>query len=273
MRPGSVSAGVRDDLVRELSRDQGVHPYGTWRGAFWRLASLADLGAASDQPGVLAAAEQALRWLSSRRRLDRIHKREVRGRVRRCASQDGLGLYACLRVGMRGDSRLDTLADSLVQTQWQDGGWNCDVRPEASHSSVNETWGPVLGLSAYGEVEAARRAGEFLLAHDVVFSHRTGEPMHPRILALHYPSYWHYDLLVGLRTLLGVGMLRDDRTRRALDLLESKRRPDGAWQADGRWWKRPGSKGSNVEAVDWGSAMNELLTERCRGVLVAAGRV
>jgi hypothetical protein len=272
MLRGSVSAGVHEEIVRGLLRDYGGHPYGKWRGAFWRLASLVDLDVRSGRTGVGEAAEQSLAWLSDPNRLARIHKRTIEGRVRRCASQDGLGLYLCLRAGMRGDPRLDTLAESLVATQWPDGGWNCDVRPGASHSSVNETWGPILGLHEYGATDAAGRATEFLLVHQVAFSHRTGQPMHPNVVALHYPPFWHYDVLVGLRTLASVGALDDSRTGKALDLVQSKQRPDGTWRAGARWWKRPGSKGSNVEAVDWGDAMNALLTERVRDVLQLAGR-
>jgi hypothetical protein len=264
---------VREELLRGLAKDHGVHAYGKWRGAFWRLASLVDLGATAELPGVLDAAEQALAWLASPARLKRIHRRSIEGRVRRCASQDGLGLYLCLRLGLRGDVRLDTLAESLCETQWPDGGWNCDVRPEASHSSFNETWGPVLGLAEYGAREHADRGADFFLRHRVAYSERTGRPAHPRMLELHYPGYWHYDLLVGLRTLLRAGRLGDARTGDALDLLESKRRPDGTWRVEGRWWKRPGAKGSNVEAVDWGETANALLTERCVEVLGAAGRL
>jgi hypothetical protein len=267
-----VSAGVVDELIGALLRDSGVHPYRKWQGAFWRLASLVDLGVDPRRPGISDAAEQSLAWLSSPSRLSRIHKRVIEGRVRRCASQDGLGLYLCLRVGMRGDGRLERLAESLVETQWPDGGWNCDVRPAAAHSSVNETWGPILGLHEYGADEGSARGIEFILAHRVVFSHTTGEPMHPRIVDLHYPPYWHYDLLVGLRTLLLAGALDDSRAIDALDMLESKRQPDGSWRVEGRWWKRPGSKGSNVEVVDWGEMADEILTECAQEVLVAAER-
>ena len=107
----------------------------------------------------------------------------------------------------------------------------------------------------------------------VVFSHRTGEPAHPVLLKLHYPPYWHYDLLVGLRTLGAAGVLDDPRIARALDLLEAKRRPDGIWRCEGKWWKRPGSNGSGVEAVDWGGAAHELLTERTLEALRVAGRL
>jgi hypothetical protein len=264
---------VRDDLVEGLSRDYGVHAYGKWRGAFWRLQSLVDLGVPSAHAAARAAVEQTLEWVASPRRLATIHKRRIEGRVRRCATQDGLAIHASIHFGMRGDPRLDRLAESLMETQWPDGGWNCDVRPEAAHSSFNETWGPVLGLAAYGAPEAMERGAEFLLRHRVVFSHRTGEPAHPVFFALHYPPYWHYDLLVGLRTLAHSVGLDDPRTADALDLLETKRHEDGTWRTDAKWWKRPGSKGSNVEAVDWGETANEILTAQARDVLRVAGRL
>jgi hypothetical protein len=263
---------MRDDLVACLSTDFGVHPYGKWRGAFWRLATLVDLGVGPGHEGALQAADQSLAWLASPRRLNAIHRRVIEGRTRRCASQDGRGLYACCRLGLR-DERMDMLAESLVATQWPDGGWNCDVRPEASHSSFHETWAPILGLAAYGATEAAGRGAEFLLRHRVVFSERTGRPAHPILLSLRYPPYWHYDVLAGLRTLAGSVGLDDPRAADALDLLESKRLPDGSWRCEGRWWKPPGSKGSGIEAVDWGDAADELLTEQARQTLQAARRL
>lgn len=66
--------------------------------------------------------------------------------------------------------------------------------------------------------------------------------------------------------------LEDPRTAAALDLVESRRLPDGTWRTEGKWWKRPGSKGSNVEAVDWGDTANEQLTARALEVLQAGGR-
>jgi hypothetical protein len=262
-----------ESLFSGLLRDYGVHPYGKWRGAFWRLISLVDLGVEQGQEAALSAAEQTLVWLRSPNRLRAMRKRTIRGRVRRCATQDGLALHACCRLGMAGDERLAAIAESLVETQWPDGGWNCDIRPHVTHSSFNETWGPVLGLAEFGAREAADRGAEFLLRHRVVFSHRRPHVIaHPAFVRLRYPPYWHYDLLVGLKTLVAANALDDPRAGDALDLLESKRLPDGSWHVDGRWWKRPGSKGSNVEALDWDSAADGLLTERAAEVLTAAGR-
>lgn len=264
---------MRDELIAVLSRSYGTHAYAKWSGAFWRLISLVDLGVEQGHPGALAAAEETLEWVASPTRLAEIRKRRIEGRVRRCASMEGRALQTCLDVGLRGDPRLDTLAAELVDSQWPDGGWNCDRKPHVTHSSFNETWGPILGVARYGATEATDRGTEFLLRHRVVFSHRTGEPAHPAMLKLHFPAFWHYDLLAGLRTLAATDRLSDPRVSDALDLLAEKRRPDGTWRTQGRWWKRPGSKGSNVEVVDWGDAANTVLTEQSEAVLRAAGRL
>jgi hypothetical protein len=264
---------VREAIVAELSEDRGAHVYAKWRGAFWRLISLVDLGVEPGHPGAVGAAEETLEWVASPSRLAEVHRLRIDGRVRRHASMEGRALQAALDVGLRGDPRLDALAESLVDTQWPDGGWNCDRHRDCTHSSFHETWGPILGLAKYGATEAAERGAEFLLRHRVVFSHRTGEPAHPTMLKLRFPAYWHYDLLAGLRTLAATGGLVDERTNDALDLLEEKRRPDGTWRTEGKWWKRPGSSDGNVEVVDWGETANAVLTEQACGVLAAAGRL
>ena len=259
----------RQRLIDALSADYGVHPYGKWRGSFWRLSALVDLGVARGHRGAVRAAMETLDWLASPRRLATIRRRVIDGRVRRCASMEGRSLYCCLRVGVD-DPRLDSLAEALIESQWPDGGWNCDRAPGATHSSFHESWGPLLGLAAYGATEAAARAADFFLRHRVVFSERTGEVADHGLLALRYPAYWHYDLLVGLWALAESVSLDDGRVRDALALLEAKRASDGGWHVEGRWWRPPGSKGSNVEAVDWTSTADRLLTARARSVLAAA---
>jgi hypothetical protein len=63
-----------------------------------------------------------------------------------------------------------------------------------------------------------------------------------------------------------------DTLAESLVLLESKRLEDRTWRVERRWWKRPGSKGSGVEAVDWGPGANELLSDRAAEMFRAAGR-
>jgi hypothetical protein len=245
--------------VRALLRGQlrdgsfGVHTYKKWEGAHWRLVSLVELEVPPGEPRAVAAASTVLDWLTGKG-----HRKGVRvvdGLTRRCASQEGNALAVCCRLGLRDDPRVTLLAESLLEWQWPDGGWNCDDRA-TRRSSFHESLAPAWGLYEYG-TEAARvgalRAAELFLEHRLFRTLGTGQPIHPAMIELHYPPYWHYDVLQALLVMTRLGLVRDERCRDALDLLEEKRLPDGRWQADGSWWRRPGSSGSNTEVVDWGA--------------------
>lgn len=256
----------------------GVHPYRKWTGAHWRLVSLVELGIPAGQPGAVRAAETVLGWLAGEGHRSGI--RTVAGLVRRCASQEGNALAVCSRLGLAGDPRVELLAASLVEWQWPDGGWNCDVRVEARRSSFHETLPPAWGLWEYwqatGVVEAresARRAAELFLEHRLFRSLKTGDTIHPTWLALHYPPYWHYDILQALLILSRMGLAGDPSCEDALEVLERRRRRDGRWRPGGYWWSPPGSPGGNVEVVDWGrSAPSEMITLNALRVLESAGR-
>lgn len=255
----------------------GVNVYAKWSGAHWRLVSLVELGVPPGEPRCLAAAETVLAWLTSpghRRRIQTID-----GLTRRCASQEGNAVAVCCRLGLAGDPRVRLLAESLLEWQWPDGGWNCDRNASGYRSSFNESLPPMWGLQEYwlaaGEEaarEAARRTAELFLDHRLFRTLATGEPIHGSFVELHSPPYWHYDALQALVVLARMGLAGDTRAADALDLLEEKRLPDGRWRASARWWRPPGAKGANVEVVDWGSGPNELLTLHALRVLRAAGR-
>ena len=257
----------------------GIHPYGKWNGAHWRLVSLVELGIPPGEPRAMAALEQVLAWVAGPNRWR--GRPPVNGRFRRCASQEGNALAVACRLGAASDPRVSRVAEDLVTWQWPDGGWNCDVRPEARHSSFNETLAPLWGLvehhHATGEprsLEAADRTAEFFLRHRVFRSERTGEPVHREAVNLHYPPYWHFDVLQGLLVLGRAGKLGDPRAEDALDLLESKRLPDGRWAVEGRRYWRLGGTQSGREVVDWGSSgPNEMVTLNALRVLAAAGRL
>ncbi len=256
----------------------GVHPYKKWAGAHWRLVSLVELGIPAGEPRAVAAANQVLRWLTGSTHRGRIKR--IAGLTRRCASQEGNALAVCSRLGMTDDPRVAQLADSLQEWQWPDGGWNCDKREEARHSSFYESLAPLWGLMEYyratGEkssIEAAQRCGELFLRHRMFRSERTGEIIDGQWLKLHYPLYWHYDILQGLRMMAILGKLVDARVQEALDILESERLPDGRWRPGGYYWRPPDTKGSNVEVVDWGrGGPNRMITLNALRVLKAAGR-
>ncbi|MGD2060116.1 MAG: hypothetical protein PVF87_04560, partial [Acidimicrobiia bacterium] len=157
--------------------------------------------------------------------------------------------YVCLATyfGYE-DPRIAEAVAWLLDNQLEDGGWNCrSPRFGDRHSSFHTT---ISVLEAFAEIErstppaevglAAQRGREFLLAHRLYRSHRTGEVADPVLTRLSFPPRWHYDLLRGLDHLQAVNAPWDERCQDAIDLLVSKRRKDGAWPLQhrhtGRVW-------------------------------------
>ena len=279
--PPEAARVLDGPLVRGLLAGQqadggfGVNVYGKWRGAHWRLVSLVELGVPAGEQRCVAAAETVLAWLTGKSH--RAAVKTIDGLARRCGSQEGNALAVCCRLGLAGDPRVRLLAESLVEWQWPDGGWNCDKRASGRRSSFHESLPPMWGLHEYwvatgddAAKEAAAWTAELFLEHRLFRVGGTGEPIHPSFVTLHYPPFWHYNVLQALLVLSRMGLARDPRARDAIELLEERRLPDGRWRSGGRWWRPPGSKGANVEIVDWGSGANEMLTLNALRVLHAA---
>ena len=271
-------------LREGVSPPTPVHAYSKWTGAHWRLFALAELGVTIETPGaersLRDALEQELSWLGSPGRQRRI--KPIQGRYRNCSSQEGAGLWAAVRLGLGDDPRLRAVAERLIVIQWPDGGWNCDIRPAASHSSFKESWMPLRSLVAARSIpgtaslpglEAAiDRSAEFFLRHRVVESERTGDLASERVGYLRWPPYWHYALIPGLRALADAGRLDDPRARAGIERLVAIRSDDGRWWPDGRYWTGPGSKGSGVELVQWGrEGEARMLTLQALQLIRAAG--
>lgn len=254
-----------DRRIESLLREYPGHPYKKWQGAHWRLVSLVELGVTPGDDRVVRAVDQVLRWLLNPRR----RTPTVAGRYRQCASKDGNALLVCCRLGMQADPRVNELAGRLVAWQWPDGGWNCDPRPEVTHSSFHESLAPLRGLAAHGGFrQAVSCAADFFLRHRMCRSESTGSVINAEWLELHWPAYWHYDTLQGLRAIMEAGFIGDERARDALDHLQAQRGPDGRWRATGRrYWRLNGD--SNVDIIDWGNAA-DVLSDQADRVLRAA---
>lgn len=262
--------------------EPALTPYRKWFGLHWRLVSLADLGLPVDGAETRARLDEAidreLAWIAEPRHLDSIKR--LNGLYRSDASMEGNGLYSASRFGHADDERARNLVEKLLEWQWPDGGWNCDGEASGYRSSFHESWATAIGLAAYHDatgdadaLAAARRTGELLLEHRLFRKLKTGEPIHHSFIKLHWPGYWHYDVLGGLRVLQATGMLDDPRAADALDLLESKQLADGSFQAGGTWWQAPTRATSAVDVIDWGRGRpSEALTLQALRVLKTAGR-
>src|SRR5262249_48152174 len=136
------------------------------------------------------------------------------------------------------DSRLDAIADYLLEQQMPDGGWNCRRDHGATHASVHTTISVLEGLRLCElhrghktrAVRAAQRRGrEFLLVPGLFPSHRTGEVIKPIFLRFSFPPRWHYDILRALDYFQAVKAPRDPRLAEAIDIVRSTRDGDGCW--------------------------------------------
>lgn len=269
--------------------------YAKWQGAHWLLATLADLGYPSGDALLAPIAERVLAfWLRdtffSEFEADTkagAYKRRgvpvMHGRHRRCASQQGNALHFSLQLGL-GQEYAERLAERLLHWQWPDGGWNCDRDPAAATSSFMETLMPMRGLFQYARAKPSEQAGQAALrAAEVFLSRRLfkrrsdGRVIHPEFIQLHYPLYWHYDVLAGLKAMADLGLINDPRCSDALDLLERKELPGGGWPAERRYYRVASQVELHADYVDWGGTsrirMNEWVTTDALYVLREAGRL
>ena len=274
----------------------GVHPYQKWTGAHWRLVSLVELGVPQGFRPAVRATDLVLDWLLGDAHVGNVP--QINGLYRRCGSQEGNALAVCSRLGLAKDPRVRQLAESLIGWQWPDGGWNCDRKEDAHHSSFNESLSTLWGLVEYYDAtgdrsvrDSVEKASEFFLRHRIFRSCRTDENRRPEtfhgkmrrgihlITNLHYPLYWHYDIPQALIILDRAGKLGDPRNDDAIDLVESKRGEDARWRPEGYYWNlkrktRTKVQVSNVEVVDWGrKGPNEMITLNALRVLKSAGRL
>ena len=268
--------------------------YHYWQGLHWAFASLADIGHPPDDPTLVPLLDRALAYWTrpqydqlivddgSLERRPVLGVRVVEGRARRCASIQGNALLYATRLGV-GDERTRHLAELIERWQWPDGGWNCDRSPSAHVSSFMETLLTMRGLAAYAIAsgsprarDCARRAAEVFLARRMCRRVSDGSIMRPDFVRLHYPVYWHYDVLAGLKGISEVGAVRDGRCAAALDWLEERELPAGGWPADRRYYRVSRSFRGSCEYVNWGDAgggrRNDWVSTDALAVLAASGR-
>jgi hypothetical protein len=271
------------DLLSERGADGRIphHPYKKWNGAHWVLSILADLGyPAVPEPPLAPLMEEVYAWLLGPSHAGSI--RTIAGRVRRCASQEGYAIWYSLKLGLA-DGRTQELAERLICWQWPDGGWNCDKHPEADTSSFMETLIPLRALALYAQLsgdgrarQAAERAAEVFLVRGLYRRVRDGRVINPHFVRLHYPCYWHYDILFGLKVMAEAGFLGDPRCTSALDLLESKRLPGGGFPAEESYTRLTRPTLSGYSLVSWGDTsrvkMNPYVSVDALTVLRQAGR-
>lgn len=268
--------------IREKDGTIPVNVYSKWYGAHWTLYSLAVLDYPPGDKKLKPLVKQVHDWLFSNRHAKNI--RDIRGRIRRCASQEANALWSAYKLGLT-EKRTDELAERLCRWQWEDGGWNCDKRPEVEISSYRETITPARALCYHCRMtgnddskKAVERIAELFLKRKIFRRLCDNEIMRPSFVQIHYPRYFEYDYLHALLFLAEAGFIKDERCTEALDLLEKKRLPDGGWPCERVIYSKAGGRQTNrISYADWGgrskTKMHELVTVEALYVLKESGRL
>jgi hypothetical protein len=145
-----------------------------------------------------------------------------------------------IEIGAYFGADVSALVERVCTERLPDGGWNCEAENGSVRSSFDTTLVVLDGLLEFerttggsGEVREARAAAEEYLLERGLFRRRsTGEVVDPAYLDFAFPYYWHYDVLVALDYFWRRGGDPDPRLAEAVELVRSKRQPDGRWLLD-----------------------------------------
>ncbi len=156
-----------------------------------------------------------------------------RGWAERCVNGMLLSVFSYFDVQ---DDRIDSIAELLIKAPMADGGWNCEDRRGATHSSFHTTISVLEGLLLWkrrtgsDQADRAIHAGhEFLLDHQLFRSHTTGQVINEAWTRFWFPPRWHYDIMRGLDHLRDAAIPPDSRAQDAIEIVRFRRKPDGRW--------------------------------------------
>jgi hypothetical protein len=242
------------------------NPYRKWQGPHWTLYSLAEISFPAGDEALLPLRQRVLDWMFAPAFLkppSTATYPDQPERPRRCASMEGNTIWSQLILGIVDEKRVPALVDRLIAFQWPDGGWNCDRRPAARTSSVQETLLPLRGLALWARAtgdrraqSAARSAAEFLLTRRLLWRKRDGGIIVPEwggpVDKVHYPIRF-YDVLSALVVMAEMGLARDPQCRDALDLLERKRLVDGTFPVEWTNVRQADRIETRGTYMDWGT--------------------
>jgi hypothetical protein len=181
-----------------------------------------------------ASARRAIALVAENGRWEHAGQRYFDGEVEPCINGRTVETGAYFGVDV------SAIVERILVEGLDDGGWNCEVENGSVRSSFDTTINVLDGLLALERatggseaVRAARARGEAYLLERRLFRRKsTGEVADPAYLDFAFPYYWHYDALRALDYFRGAGAAPEARMAEAVDLVRSKRQPDGRWLLD-----------------------------------------
>lgn len=215
-------------VYRPAWAEEYANFFDVWSATHFSLQTLIELGLDPASPQATTAldrVEQNVRWNYN----DELY---FQGEVEPCIN--GVALSVGAYFG-RDSSRI---AQTLIETQLGDGGWNCWVEDGEGVGSFHSTICALEGLrdweSATGGTpeskEARLRGEEYLLERRLLWRASTGEIADPRFAMISFPVRWYYDVLRGADYFRLARPEQDERCADAVELIRSKALPFGMWK-------------------------------------------
>jgi hypothetical protein len=208
----------------------GGEPGQPWTATMHTLQTLQILGL----DPASATARHAISLVAEHGRWEHDGQRYFDGEVEPCINGRTIETGAYFGVDVA------PLVDRVLGERLPDGGWNCEAENGSVRSSFDTTLAVLDGLAEFeragggsAAVRQARRSGEeYLLQRGLFRRKSTGEVISPEYLDFAWPYYWHYDVLHALDYFRRSGASPDARLAEAVEVVRSKRQPDGRWLLD-----------------------------------------
>lgn len=263
-----IKNSVRVNKLLTEQNDTGIithHPYSKWYGTHWVLSCLADLEYPPKDIRIKPLIEQIYNWLLSDEY--KKHWKIVSGKIRTHPCQIGNALYYINKLGFN-DNRADNLAEWLIDWQWEDGGWNCDRKPKAKKSSFLSTVLAMRGLNEYNKnkkdshiKDALNRAAHILVERELFKRLTDNSIIDSHFLQLFYPTYYHYNILFGLKVLVEMDYPYNVKLDTPINLLLTKQLPNLGFPAERKYYVVTDFEKTGKSLISWGTVNKNLMNE------------
>ncbi|MEV0620070.1 squalene cyclase [Nonomuraea sp. NPDC050404] len=208
----------------------GDEPGQPWTATMHSLQTLQILGLdpASE------SARRAIPLVAEHGRWEHAGQRYFDGEVEPCINGRTIEAGAYFGVDVSG------IVQRVLGERLPDGGWNCEAENGSVRSSFHTTTSVLEGLLVFeratGPSDAVRQARlggeEYLLERGLFRRKSTGEVADAAFLDFAFPFYWYHDVLRALDYFRSTGAAPDPRVAQAVEVVRSKRQPDGRWLLD-----------------------------------------
>ncbi|MBO3749792.1 squalene cyclase [Streptosporangiaceae bacterium NEAU-GS5] len=208
----------------------GLGPGQPWTATMHTLQTLQIFGL----DPACQAARRAIALIAEHGRWEHEGQRYFDGEVEPCINGRTIETGAYFGVDV------SPIVDRILNERLADGGWNCEAENGSVRSSFDTTINVLDGLLEFeratggsAAVREARHSGQqYLLERGLFRRKSTGEVAHSGYLEFAFPYYWHYDVLRALDYFRRSGAEPDQRMAEAVEVVRSKRQPDGRWLLD-----------------------------------------